>query len=58
MGGDRMGKRCRSFNIQICDLKDGMLYSLPDGMKEDLDNGGVRLKNIPITDSPLALLFK
>lgn len=45
-------------NIRICDLKDGSLYKLPDTMAEDLGNGGVRLKNIPITDSPLAILFK
>lgn len=45
-------------NIQICDLKDGTLYDLPEGMLEDLGNGGVRFKNIPITDSPLAILFK
>ena len=45
-------------NIRICDLKDGGLYRLPEGMIEDLGNGGIRLKNIPITDSPLAILFK
>lgn len=45
-------------NICICDLKDGTLYTLPEGMAEDLGNGGVRLKHLPITDCPLAILFK
>jgi len=45
-------------DIRICDLRDGTLYALPEGMVEDLGNGGVRLKNIPITDSPLAILFR
>ena len=34
------------------------LYDLPEGLLEDLGNGGVRFKNIPLTDSPLAILFK
>ena len=45
-------------NIRICDLKDGSIYKLPQEMVEDLGFGGVRLKNIPLTDSPLAILFE
>ena len=45
-------------SIRICDLRDGSLYSLPDDMIEDMQDGGVRLKNIPLTDSPLAILFE
>lgn len=45
-------------DIRICDLKDGSLYKLPEEMIEDLGNGGIRLKNIPITDAPLAVLFR
>lgn len=44
--------------IRICNLKDGGLYRLPEGMTEALGNGGIRLRNIPITDSPLAILFE
>ena len=45
-------------SIRICDLRDGSLYSLPDDMIEDMQDGGVRLKNLPLTDSPLAILFE
>jgi len=44
-------------NILLCDLRDGKLYQLPEGMLEDLGNGGVRLRNIPLLDAPLAILF-
>lgn len=44
-------------NIHLCDLRDGTLYRLPEGMVEDLANGGVRLKNIPLLDAPLAVIF-
>lgn len=43
--------------IRLCDLRDGSLYRLPEDMVEDLGNGGVRLKNIPLLDAPLAILF-
>ena len=43
--------------IRLCDLRDGTLYRLPEGMVEDLTNGGIRLRNLPLTDSPLALIF-
>lgn len=44
--------------IRLLDLKDGKYYTLPDGMAEDLEFGGVRLKNLPLTDCPLALIFE
>lgn len=43
--------------IRLCDLRDGNLYQLPEDMIEGLGNGGVRLRNIPLLDAPLALLF-
>ena len=43
--------------IRLCDLRDGSLYQLPKDMIENLGNGGVRLRNIPLLDAPLALLF-
>lgn len=43
--------------IRLCDLRDGTLYQLPEDMIEELGNGGVRLKNIPLLDVPLAILF-
>ncbi len=45
-------------NIRLLDLKDGTLYALPKEMLEDIGYGGVRLVNIPLTDSPLAILFQ
>jgi len=43
--------------IHLCDLRDGTLYHLPEDMVEDLGNGGVRLRNLPLLDAPLAILF-
>ena len=42
---------------RLLDLRDGSIYALPESMVEDLGKGGVRLKNLPLTDCPLALLF-
>jgi hypothetical protein len=42
---------------RLLDLKDGSIYALTEEMVEDMGMGGVRLKNIPLTDCPLALLF-
>jgi len=44
-------------DVSLLDLKDGCVYSLPDTMAEAIC-GGVRLMNIPLTDSPLVLIFK
>ena len=46
-----------SDRLRLCDLRDGTLYQLPEGMSEDLGHGGVRLKHLPLTDCPLAVLF-
>lgn len=43
--------------IHLCDLRDGTLYRLPKDMVEDLGRGGVRLRNLPLLDAPLAILF-
>ncbi len=43
--------------IRLLDLRNGSIYTLPDGMIEDLGLGGVRLRNLPLTDCPLALLL-
>ena len=42
---------------RLLDLRDGSIYALPEGMTEDLGMGGIRLKNLPLTDCPLALLL-
>lgn len=42
---------------RLLDLKNGSIYALPDGMIEDLGKGAVRLRNLPLTDCPLALLL-
>ena len=44
--------------IRLLDLRDGSIYALPDAMIEDLGFGGVRLRNLPLTDCPLAILFQ
>jgi len=43
--------------IRILDLATGKYYRLPEQMLEDLGNGGVGLRNIPLTDAPLAIVF-
>jgi len=43
--------------IRIVDLATGKTYKLPEEMLEDLDNGGIGLRNIPLTDTPLAIVF-
>ena len=45
-------------DIRLCDLRDGTIYALADNMLEDTPDGVVRLKNLPLLDSPLAILMK
>lgn len=45
-------------NVRLLDLRDGSVYTLPDGMAEPFGVHGVRFCNLPITDSPLAILFR
>lgn len=44
-------------NISLIDLKVGVVYALPEGMAVDTGNGGIRLLNLPLTDSPLTIVF-
>ncbi len=44
--------------ITLLDLRNGALYELPPEMCEDLGHGGIRLKNLPLTDCPLAIIFE
>ena len=44
--------------IRLLDLKDGSVYTLPDGMVKPIGIHGVQFCNLPITDSPLAILFR
>lgn len=43
--------------IRILDLATGRIYKLPEEMVEDLNYGGVGLRNLPLTDTPLAIIF-
>ena len=43
--------------IRILELATGKLYKLPEELVEDLGNGGIGLRNIPLTDTPLAIIF-
>jgi hypothetical protein len=42
--------------VSLIDLRDGGIYELPESILEPID-GGVRLKNLPLTDCPLAILI-
>jgi len=44
--------------VSLVDLRDGSIYELPSEMVEDIVAGGVRLKNLPLTDCPVAILFE
>ena len=45
-------------SIELIDLRDGTVYQLPEKMIEDRGNGYFRLVNLPITDCPLALVYR
>ena len=47
----------KAHSVRLIDLKNGNVYALPENMVEDLGFGGVHLKNLPLTDCPLALVF-
>lgn len=44
-------------DISLVDLKDGSVYALCDDMIEDFGNNALRFRNIPLTDTPLAIVF-
>lgn len=44
-------------DIRLIDLSNGTVYRLSDEMIEEAGNGLIKLKNIPITDTPLLLTF-
>lgn len=45
-------------DIRLVDMLTGDIYELPEDMVEDVGEGCVRLINLPLLDSPLALLLK
>ena len=45
-------------SIELIDLRDGTVYKLPEQMIADLGGGFVRLLNLPITDCPVALVYR
>ena len=45
-------------SFELIDLRDGTVYRLPEKMIEDRGNGYYRLINLPITDCPLALVYR
>ena len=44
--------------LHLVDPMDGSVYTLPDGMVKPIGVHGVQFCNLPITDSPLAILFR
>jgi hypothetical protein len=48
----------RAEDIRLVDMLTGEIYELPEDMVEDVGEGCVRLINLPLLDSPLALLLK
>jgi hypothetical protein len=45
-------------NVRLIDMRDGTIYKFPEEMYEDRGRKELFLKNIPITDFPMAILFK
>ena len=44
-------------NVRLVDLSTGDVYQFPEEMINDQMDGGIRLRNIPLTDTPLMVLF-
>jgi len=44
-------------NVRLVDLSTGDVYAFPEEMINDQMDGGIRLRNIPLTDTPLMVLF-
>jgi hypothetical protein len=44
-------------NVRLVDLSTGDVYKFPEEMINDQMDGGIRLRNIPLTDTPLMVLF-
>ena len=44
-------------NVRLVDLSTGDVYAFPKEMIDDQLDGGIRLRNIPLTDTPLMVLF-
>ena len=42
--------------VRLVDLRDGGIYGLTETMSERI-TAGIRLRNLPLTDSPLAIIF-
>lgn len=45
-------------NLRLLDLADGSIYRLPESMVEKRGVNSIMLKNLPLTDSPLVILFE
>lgn len=48
---------CLPEDIRIIDPLSGNIYNLPDDMLENLGNGHIKIKNVPILDYPLFITF-
>ena len=55
MKADRNGQDNK--NVRLVDLSTGDVYKFPEEMINDRMDGGIRLRNIPLTDTPLMVLF-
>lgn len=44
-------------DIKIIDPMNGTVYDLPEDMIENLGNGHIKLKNVPLLDYPLFITF-
>ena len=44
-------------NVRMVDLSTGDVYAFSEDMVQDRMDGGIRLRNISLTDMPLMVLF-
>lgn len=44
-------------DVKLIDLADGTVYEIPEEMKKDMGYGEIQLLNLPISDTPKALVF-
>lgn len=44
-------------DVKLINLMDGTIYEIPENLTEKIGKSGIKLINLPITDSPIALVF-
>ncbi len=57
MGSVSIEASCMGEEVYLADVMDGTVYEIPEEIKSVSDDGTVTLKNLPVKDTPLVLIF-